>query len=296
LDALDADQVEYFLARGHVVIRSCFSPSVASEWVDEAWVRLGYDRADPGTWTESRVHMPSLRKVEVSEFAPGAYAAACQLLGGESRMVRPWRWGDSFIANLGVGADRPWEPPSAGVPGWHKDGDFFRHFLDSPEQGLLVFVIWSDINPRGGGTFVAADSVPVVARYLAERPEGVLPDDFDFGSLARECSDFVEVTGRTGDVVLLHPYLLHASSQNVVGIPRFITNPPVALVDPMCFDRDDAADFSLIERSVLRGLGVDRYGFARTAPRERVVPERVLREEAERLAEQERLRVAGLMA
>ena len=66
-----------------------------------------------------------------------------------------------------MGAARP-----RGSVGWHKDGDFFRHFLDSPEQGLLTFVLWSDIEPRGGGTFVAADSVPVVARTLAAAPGG----------------------------------------------------------------------------------------------------------------------------
>jgi hypothetical protein len=44
-------------------------------------------------------------------------------------------------------------------PDWHKDGDFFRHFLDSPEQGLLTIVLWSDIEERGGGTFIAPDSV-----------------------------------------------------------------------------------------------------------------------------------------
>jgi hypothetical protein len=294
--ALDADQVEHFLSRGHVIIPACFSRAVAAEWVGEAWVRLGYDPDDPHTWAEPRVHMPSLRQVDVAQFAPRAYEAACQLLGGEERMVRPWHWGDSLIGNFTFGADQPWQPPSAAVGGWHKDGDFFRHFLDSPEQGLLVFVLWSDIHPRGGGTFIAADSVPVVARYLAERPEGVLPDAFDFAGMARRCTDFVEVTGRAGDVVLLHPYMLHAVSQNVLGVPRFISNPPVSLVEPMRFDRTNPADFSLVERAVLRGLGAESYSFRASAPRERVVPERVRHEEATRAAERERLRAAGLTA
>jgi hypothetical protein len=55
--------------------------------------------------------------------------------------------------------------------GWHKDGDFFRHFLVSAEQALLTFVLWTDMLHKGGGTFVAADSVPVVARFLAEHPD-----------------------------------------------------------------------------------------------------------------------------
>lgn len=42
----------------------------------------------------------------------------------------------------------------------------------------------------GGGTFIAPDSIGVVARYLAQHPEGVLPDDID--SLIHQCHEFVE--------------------------------------------------------------------------------------------------------
>ena len=58
----------------------------------------------------------------------------------------------------------------------HKDGGHFRHFLDSPEQGLLTLLLWSDMLPKSGGTFCALDSVGVVARFLADHPEGVHAD------------------------------------------------------------------------------------------------------------------------
>jgi hypothetical protein len=222
-------------------------------------------------------------------FAPAAWRAAMELVGGVERVVLPWQWSDAFIANLGVGGDRPWQPPSPAAGGWHKDGDFFRHFLDSPEQALLSLVLWTDMLPRGGGTFVAADSVPVVARYLADHPEGVLPGDFDYAELIGQCRDFVEMTGKAGDVVLLHPYTLHATSQNVLGVARIITNPPLALREPMNFNRPDPDGFSLVEQAVLRALRVDRLDFAPTAPRERVVPERVRKQQARAVAEDARL-------
>lgn len=287
-------QVEQFLTRGHVTIKDCFSREAAEQWLAEAWIRMGMDPQDPATWTEKRVHLPSRHSVDVREFAPKAYAAACELLGGEDRVELPWTWGDAFIANLGVGSDRPWDPPSPEVPGWHKDGDFFRHFLDSPEQGLLVFVLWSDIEPTGGGTFIAADSVPVIARLLAEHPEGILPEEFDFRSLVSQCSDFVETTGSFGDVVLLHPFMLHAVSQNVLGTARFITNPPIALREPLRFDREDPAEFSLVEQAVLRGLGVERLDFTPTAAREHVVPDRVHHEAEQARLHAERLAAAGI--
>ena len=146
-----------------------------------AWIRLGYDPDDPRTWAQQRVHMPSLRHLEVRDFAPKAWARGLRA---------PRRRGADRPA-LHVGRRLHRQPrarrrPRRGSrrrpprPGWHKDGDFFRHFLDSPEQGLLTIVLWSDIEHRGGGTFVAADSVGPVARLLAERREGILPEDFDY--------------------------------------------------------------------------------------------------------------------
>jgi hypothetical protein len=47
-----------------------------------------------------------------------------------------------------------------------------------------------------------------------------------------------------------------------------MTNPPVVLKDHMNLDREDPADFSLIELATLHALGVDRYDFRPTAQRE----------------------------
>jgi len=289
---LTDEQAEHFLERGFVRVRGAFDPAAAQGWLEEAWIRFGYDRHDPGSWAEKRIHLSSRSHLDARTFAPAAWRAAMDLVGGEERVRLPWRWGDGFIANLGVGGDRPWQPPSPAVGGWHKDGDFFRHFLDSPEQALLAFVLWTDMLPRGGGTFVAADSVPVVARFLADHPEGVLPGDFDYAGLIGQCRDFTEMTGEAGDVVLLHPYTLHATSQNVLGVARIITNPPLALRAPMNFGRPDAGDFSLAEQAALRGLGVSRLDFAPAAPRESVVPERVRRQQARSASEDARLAAA----
>lgn len=197
-----------------------------------------------------------------------------------------------LLTRSGRRTDEEWIPPSPQAKGWHKDGDFFRHFLDSPEQGLLTIVCWSDVHHQGGATFVAGDSVGPVARFLAEHPEGVLPNGFDTAALLNECTDFVEATGRIGDVYLLHPFILHARSQNILRRPRYITNPPVHLAEPMDLNRADPADYSLVERAVLRGLGVDSYDFRRTGEPERIVPERVRRQEQMKKDEAARLRTA----
>jgi hypothetical protein len=289
---LTEEQVEEFLTRGFVVIKGAFSRAQAHEWAAQTFTRLGYDPNDKSTWEQSRIHMPTHQSREVKEFSPKAWGAICELCGGEERIQQPCRWGDGFIVNLGADdhADR-WEPPSPNVSGWHKDGDFFRHFLDSPEQGLLTIVLWSDVLPKGGATFIAADSVPVVARFLLEHPEGVLPGGFDFKAMVGECTEFLEATGEAGDVYLIHPYVLHASSLNALRLPRLITNPPVHLKEPMNFDRPDG-DYSLVEEAILRGLGVERLPFVPTAERERVVPKRVQMQQ--QMLEAEKARLAAV--
>lgn len=286
---LTQSQVDQFIQDGYIILRNAFPKEVASEWVDRGFQRLGYDRRDPSTWKEARIAMPSVSHAEVKTFSPAAWDAICDLLGGEERIKQPYNWSDGFIMNLGVGADKPWAPASAQSTGWHKDGDFFKHFLDSPEQGLLTIVCWTDMVHQGGGTFISPDSVGVVAKFLAERPEGAMPNDF--GQLIHQCKQFIELTGGPGDVVLHHPYMLHATSQNVLRVERAITNPPVSLKEPMNFNRANKADFSALELGVLRGLGVDRFDFKPTAPRERLVPARVHAQQ--KLLEAEKARAAA---
>jgi hypothetical protein len=283
-------QIEQFLTRGHIVLHDCFPRDFAEQRTALAFERLDYDPNDPTTWQKKRIHMPAVEHTPMEILAPKAWQAACELLGGEER-IHPCQLGNGFIINFGIGADQPWQPPSAESPGWHKDGGFFRHFLDSPEQGLLTLILWSDIEPQGGGTFVACDSVPPVARYLCDHPEGTVLSDYNFGSLVSECNDFIEATGKIGDIVLLHPFMLHASSQNHSGKPRFLTNPPVQLKEPMNFDRPDPRDYSLVEQAILRGLGVNRLEHEITGVRGRVVAaymlehEKMLKEEQARLAQ-----------
>lgn len=278
---LTESDVNHFVEKGHIILKDCFPRELAEEWRSFAFKRLGYAPDDPTTWEEPRIHLPSMNRVPIQEIAPRAWDAICDLLGGEERIInlsnntKP-SWGDGFIINFSLGADAPWQPPSPEVSGWHKDGDFFRHFLDSPEQGLLTIVVWSDIHPQSGGTFVACDSVQHVAQRLYEHPEGLPPGGF--GQLIGKCKDFVEITGNAGDVVLLHPFILHAASQNPSRRARFITNPPVGLAEPMNFNRENPDDFSPVELGVLHGLGKSRLDFKPTAPRERLVPERVQRQ------------------
>ncbi len=295
-NVLSSTQIEEFIRHGIVKVEGALDTAIAKKWVDASWARNGYDPADRSTWKEGKIHMPTVECVDASLVAPRAYAAICQLCGGEERIRTPIPWGDAFIVNYGLGADQEWIPPGPLADGWHKDGDFFVHFLDSPEQALLTIVLWDDVVPRGGATFVACDSVAPVARFLLDHPEGVNPMGrggeygvgFPHRQFISQCSDFREATGKAGDVYLMHPFMLHTSSRNHAGRARFITNPPVHFKEPMRFDRERAEDHCPVERAVLQALGAERQSFAPTAPRRALVPPRVAYQQKLRQEEEAR--------
>jgi hypothetical protein len=61
--------------------------------------------------------------------------------------------------------------------------------------------------------------------------------------------------------------MLHASSSNHSGKARFMTNPPLVLRDHMNLNRKDPREFSLLERTTLHALGIERLDFQPTVPR-----------------------------
>jgi hypothetical protein len=279
---LTAAELGHFVERGFVRVEGCFSRRFARELTDAACTRLFCDPADRATWPASRMRAPRSATYDAREIAPRAWQAACDLVGGADRVDQPYRWTDGFIVNFGREPALRWAPPGPVVrpeQAWHADGDFFRHFLDSPEQGLLVIALFSDIEERGGGTQLACDSVDHVARFLAAHPEGVLLGQIPADEIVSRCTDFAEVTGSIGDVFFLHPFMLHTWSVSERDTARFIINPPVTLRQPMRFDRPHDADHSAVERVVLRALGTDRFPFSPTGPHERIVPERLTAEQ-----------------
>lgn len=82
------------------------------------------------------------------------------------------------------------------------------------------------------------------------------------------------MTGKVGDVILLHPFMCHSISVNSLRHPRVITNPPVALKQPFEFDRNDPSKYSMVEKKTLEMLGKDRLsGWKIKGKREFVIPE-----------------------
>lgn len=280
---LTDEQVQSFLDDGYLVVKDCVDPALAERWIDEAYRRLGYDRNDPSTFAKDIIWMDHKNELPIREISTKAWDALLDVVGSEDRLedevfylpksghftyIKSAYWSDAFIVNFHRGADEPWQEPGRHSKGWHKDGSYFRHFLDSREQALLTIVAWTDMRHQGGATLIAPDSVRVIARLLCEHPEGVAAKEFDYPALLSQCHRFKELTADAGDFIILHPFMLHASSNNVLRRPRFMSNPPIMLKEPMNLNRENPNDFSLLERATLHYLGLERLDFRPQTPRE----------------------------
>lgn len=315
---LSPKQARHFVEHGWVVVKGAFSKQIAADIVACSWRELaeqGIMQDDPQTWKlgpytrtggPPNVSIMAARGDEAAaaqmleirtryglppqspllhDVAPRALGAQLDCIGGPDRMEDPERirMPDSVAVNLcsedGDLGEAGWR--STRAPGWHKDGWHFRHFLDSPQQGLLLAFFFSDILPNSGGTQICVDSVGVVARLLAQYPVGIHPDtvqSYIKPHMIKECNEFEELTGEAGDLAIMHPYMVHRVAGNPSGRARFAQFPSIKLSRPMQFVRDEPSEYSLTELVVLKELGqLKRFAFATQAdyvkyPREDITP------------------------
>ena len=151
-DYITPEQVDHFMTYGWIMLSAAFTKEQADAWTENLWTRLGYDKDDKTSWLLEKINMPSHSYIDVRTFAPNAWKAICDLTGGEERLdPASTKWADAFIVNFGSEATKGTVVAPRDLDNWHVDGDFFIHYLDSSEQGLLVIPVLSDIAENGGG-------------------------------------------------------------------------------------------------------------------------------------------------
>jgi hypothetical protein len=166
--SLTEEQKQHWLEHGFIKLTNCFSREAAEQFTSSVWTRLGASPDDKSTWPPEKINMPGHTKVSVKDFAPKAYYAIADIVGGEDK-IADWckDWKDGWIVNLGNPEFKPTEPLDLRtLDNWHNDGDWFVHFLDSPEQAMLVIPLFSDIESKGGGTAICTDGIGLVAKHL----------------------------------------------------------------------------------------------------------------------------------
>jgi hypothetical protein len=245
---LTPDQRRTFEERGLVRLEGAIAPRAAAQMADRLWTeldrRFGIQAGRPSTWrTERPNKFQALEGTGAFDAmgSPTVRGALDELLG-EGRWAEPAHWGQ--VLACFPGPERDWDVP---YQSWHLDAP-----AEPASAGLIgrVFAILAPLAAFGGGTLVAAGSHRIV-QAIAER-EGFLrsgdarkrlqahhPWFADLMSKSAgndrvgrfmEAETLVDgvplrvepMTGEPGDVILMHPRILHAAAPNALKAPRLV--------------------------------------------------------------------------
>jgi hypothetical protein len=241
---------------GIIRVDNAFPADVADTITELIWSafnrRYGIERERPETW-QRKFRKRALDRVSTApvfdEILTDRLATTVDQVLGSGAWDWPTTWGDFLITFPNAGS---WTLPTGG---WHQDWSFATDC--DPPRWVKAFVFLNDVKPGGGGTLVVTGSHRLNSRYGGRQIVG------DSGHVSKadrrrvfgECSYFrdlrkygddqtrrhrfmaretsadgialqvVELTGRPGDVVLIHPWLAHTVAPNAATAPRFMRAP-----------------------------------------------------------------------
>jgi hypothetical protein len=241
-----SDLADDFVKYGYVKVAQAFSPETACACRELLWKKLEalhqISRGSPAGWPKkipiSEIYEESSGDPWKSVFTSKLDDAITALSGRNGTEREKFGCGWWMITFPEEKDDKTWEVDGK----WHIDGHYFKHYPYSPEIGLLLIMFFSDVQADGGGTALAEGSHLVAADILAQRGlKGMMSKDLTQAVIdSGETFNIVECTGKAGDVVILHPFLMHGRSSNIgakgdADRVRFMCHPAVPLKKPLKF-------------------------------------------------------------
>jgi Phytanoyl-CoA dioxygenase (PhyH) len=241
--------IAHFRECGWMRVPHAFGSEAAAAMRDAVWdalAAIGIYRGRPSTWTVKRPVRLQHLKVDPVFRAVGSkilFAAIDAVLEGRTYKA-PGDWGAFFIA---FPSNAEW---GIATSGWHLDANYMSPLW--PMGGVKTHALFSDIVPRGGGTQIVSGSHRLVHKWFKEHPppssargaelrkllqsNPYIRDLHTEGDPDARIARFmehaeevdgvplqvVENTGEAGDVILLHPLVLHVAAPNNSVDPRFM--------------------------------------------------------------------------
>lgn len=250
---LTAAQKSEFDEHGWVRVPGAIPDEHVHSVLDRIWddleQRCGIPRDAPETWPEARPKGFN-RLMRSGDFEPTSSSAVQDAIDGflePGHWERPSPWGALLLTFPAAG---PWFLPNHS---WHMDFRASESAVADKTTGVQVFAILEPLAARGGATVVLAGSHRLV-RHLARQPELIgsgrskditkavkraapnlrdlwsrdLGGDREERYLLNPVDVFgipvqaVEFTGNPGDLIFMHPWIIHAASPNCGNRPRIV--------------------------------------------------------------------------
>ena len=281
--ALTTDAKDAFVREGCLIIRNAFDKDAAQALKHATFDRKApkptlrheqdFDLQELGRLEElnlldwktvprARLYLETGRSLPIADFAPKLWRAVTDLVGGSEHITRK-TMGEQWILNAEF--EKPPMPRMGRSyyrrSNWHIDEPGERTTLANRHDALALLLLWSDVDPGGGGPLYSGESLARVVQQL-ETAETNSPNrcldtrNYKWARRAiADCNDIQEFTGHAGDVLITHALALHAAQANYSRRVRILENPTVRLSKPLNYSPDNPhpspAERAIIDR--LRG-------------------------------------------
>jgi hypothetical protein len=238
-----------FHEHGWVRIRRVFSAAAAEAMRNTVWRALedvGMYPDRPSTWTAEKP--PNLQQLKsdavFQQVGSSELLAAIDVIFERKPYEKPENWGAIFLT---LPSKTRWVLPTRG---WHIDAYYASPLR--PVRGVKTFALFGNVVPRGGATLLVSGSHRLVHRWFRQNPpprrarsaemrrrllaQPYLRDLHTGGDVGKRIGRFmgsaedvegiplqvVEATGDAGDVILVHPLVMHVAAANNSAAPRFM--------------------------------------------------------------------------
>jgi hypothetical protein len=246
---LSNKEISRFMEDGFVIVRNVFPRDLAENILLSVMAEL---KSGMQATSSPESNFVILKKVLYNETTSHVftekYIKIVNQLCGKDR----WEFDEGighFFINYPV-SEPEWSPVQNG---WHVDNSTDHQSINSQKLGLITFHLLTDILPGGGGTSIRRGSHKYSARILSEAgSEGLKEINFSTRAvLATKRLPFIEITGRAGDVVFMHPLAVHTRSLNISNNIRVIGHKFFHLFEPQNFCGKNSVDHSIVEKSII---------------------------------------------
>jgi hypothetical protein len=250
-ETLTPAELTDFMEKGFIVLRGIFSRASAEPIVRQVWDEMDESPSDPATWTKPvRIIEKVLEDLPLAEILTERYQLSINDLCGIGR------WETNSGVGYWVNVFPDFTPPSRPQSGdWHLDIKVSAQNANSPDLGLAAMEFFTDIDSSGGGTAIRVGSHRRVAQISAQVGNSLNSDELsERAEILTRNLPVVQMTARAGDVLLMHPFTLHATSSNTGDRVRIAANRPITLLEPMNFNRSDRRLYSPVELMVVDAI------------------------------------------
>jgi hypothetical protein len=243
---LTREQLDEFERRGVVRLRRFYPQADIDPMADRLWadlgIRYGMHRDRPESWTvASPAQFQALKRSGAfSALGSSDLFALADALLGAGGWDKPLHWGGPLVTF-------PTSAPSPPRPPWHLDIGGVERL--NPLPVLRVFTFLEPMLPHGGGTLYVAGSHrlamdverahgrPVRSAQVRDRlksdhpwfaglfttPTADLRALINTEARVGDCPvRLEEMTGDPGDLIVMHPAILHGAAHNALDRPRIM--------------------------------------------------------------------------